>query len=288
MELILLILGVGALAGLFTSDDSSSGEGGSSEPAQDTLSGELVEVTDSRGDGVVTLDGHDVVIGGPGSDSIETNAGDDLAFGGAGADYINTGSGNDTVAGGSGHDDIQLGAGDDFYAPFAYFTGVPSEYDEPAISNNWTGGYDLVYGGSGDDVIWDDRGRDTLHGDAGNDVLFAVEGPNSDNSDDQLFGGSGDDVLVGDRGDALTGGAGSDTYYVTVASNGVANVVVKDFDMVDDRVVLDLSNVAVASNDAITLTEVRGDTHVFFAGLQVATLEGVVDVDLDLLSFRTS
>ena len=59
-------------------------------------------------------------------------------------------------------------------------------------------GGDLLYGGSGDDVLIGGAGPDTLVGGDGNDILF---------------GGSGNDTLIGGHGDnILTGGSGNDTF----------------------------------------------------------------------------
>lgn len=72
------------------------------------------------------------------------------------------------------------------------------------LSNNTTI-YSIVFGGTGNDLIFGSNGSNELHGDEGDDTLFGGNGA------DLLFGDAGNDFLFGGNGaDALFGGAGND------------------------------------------------------------------------------
>jgi len=90
-----------------------------------------------------------------------------------------------------------------------------------------THGYDMLFGGAGDDSLYGRSHGDTLFGGAGNDVLHgdgrwngntfetsAIEGADTlygEDGDDRLFGVGGDDQLYGGAGqDILNGGAAND------------------------------------------------------------------------------
>lgn len=100
----------------------------------------------------------------------------------------------------------------------------------------WTladAGFDVVYGGDGDDFVngaqdndkaWGGAGRDWLRtgigndqiwGDAGNDNLVSLDGHDrvhGGDGDDEVYGGTGDDELWGDAGaDRLSCSSGNDT-----------------------------------------------------------------------------
>ena len=70
-------------------------------------------------------------------------------------------------------------------------------------------GNDTLRGNDGTDYLYGETGNDILYGGAGNDMLFGQEG------DDELHGGDGDDHLMAGAGqDQLFGGLGDDTYEV--------------------------------------------------------------------------
>ncbi|WP_375260931.1 hypothetical protein [Palleronia sp.] len=80
---------------------------------------------------------------------------------------------------------------------------------------------DLIYGGTGNDLVTGGAKDDHLFGQYGHDTIDAGAG------DDHLFGGEGDDRLIAGGGtDQMTGGAGADTF---VGGAGGADDVV-DFD----------------------------------------------------------
>ena len=72
----------------------------------------------------------------------------------------------------------------------------------------------LIFGGTGNDVIFGSSGRNELHGDDGDDVLFGGNGSDlllGGAGNDWLFGGNGADALFGEAGnDFLFGGNGAD------------------------------------------------------------------------------
>lgn len=68
-------------------------------------------------------------------------------------------------------------------------------------------GNDILYAGSGDDLVFAKAGNDQLYGENGDDFLDGGEG------NDSLYGENGNDTLDGGLGnDYLVGSSGSDTY----------------------------------------------------------------------------
>ncbi len=121
---------------------------------------------------------------------------------------------------------------------------------------------DTIDGGDGNDWIWDYHGDNSISGGAGDDTIFGSDGVET------IFGGAGDDVIsVGsfgqsqstliDGGDGddqftvnsqggaplmVTGGAGSDTYYIQTPYTE-NNTTVMDFTAGPGGDVLDLADV---------------------------------------------
>ncbi|GHC48825.1 M10 family metallopeptidase C-terminal domain-containing protein [Neogemmobacter tilapiae] len=113
-----------------------------------------------------------------------------------------------------------------------------------------TSGWDIFFGGRGDDVLWGKGQNDELSGDSGND---------------SLFGGRGDDVLTGGRGrDELTGDAGADHFRFRNAREGDADKIM-DFAVGEDKIVVnaaffDLPEGAL-DDDAFHLGKVAEDAE---------------------------
>ena len=125
------------------------------------------------GSGANTLaggDATDLLFGGFHDDIIYGGAGDDYLYGGAGTDMLYGGGGADTIEGGVGNDITFGGGGDD---------NLVDLY-----------GTNRIYGGAGKDWI-DSRDYNILFGGTGNDVIRA-QGDGS-----WLYGGTGIDVLIG-------------------------------------------------------------------------------------------
>jgi uncharacterized delta-60 repeat protein len=138
-------------------------------------------------------DGDDVLRGGPGGESLDGGDGNDTVDGGLGADTLGGGGGSDTLDYRSRTRPLlvrQWGA-----------SGEAGEGD--SIS----GGFERIYGGSGDDHISLQYGvQGAAYGGAGNDTLAGSTGA------DALWGEAGDDLLLTSYGaDYFRGGDGNDT-----------------------------------------------------------------------------
>jgi len=149
------------------------------------------------------------------------------------------------------------------------------------VTINGSNGSDWIEGSTGSDLISGGRGIDYLFGNLGNDTID---------------GGQGDDHITGGKGnDALTGGKGADTFYFnySATSSNVSLLLsdgydtITDFDILEDRLVLDDTN-GVTNTNRITFNQTADGLEIEFGGLlgfQTAgvTLEGVqVGDDYDL------
>ena len=225
-------------------------------------------------------DGRDMLIAGSGDDELSGGAGNDWLFGGSGDDSLTGGVGNDLLNGGAGYDVAYFAAGlaglSFGFSPEGYLQvttageGTDTLIDIEAINLGGTEygfqigtgagefmGVDadnmLVFGGAGDDHIynngegsyilggegndfiqdfhwtgwnhWQDQnsvldggsGNDTIWGGAGEDTILGGSG-NDDlygmSDNDMIVGGDGNDYIVGGGGDdQIDGGAGNDTLY---------------------------------------------------------------------------
>lgn len=111
--------------------------------------------------GILALEGDDLVTGSSGEDTINGNQGNDTLQGESGADRMWGGQDLDFLSGGEGNDII-----------------------------NGNKGNDIVFGGDGDDVLRGGQDTDALTGEAGDDTLFGDKGS------DVLAGGAGQDLFV--------------------------------------------------------------------------------------------
>lgn len=101
---------------------------------------------------------------------------------------------------------------------------------------------DFMYGGNGDDLVLGRNGVNVLFGEEGNDTIYDGDHGsylNGGNGDDMLYGGGGADVLDGGAGnDYLQADHGNDTYIFgkgydtdTIhASSDVNTIIIKGFD----------------------------------------------------------
>ncbi len=181
--------------------------------------------------------GNDSINGLGGNDTLSGGLGDDIINGGDGADFINTGvdsnnhAGNDIITGGNGDDHIYVSeeadsvdGGNDIDTLYlrSVFTDINFTHVTGGVST-FTGGLqvtnienynleldgsgtDIIYLGSGDDVVNAFLGADEIHGGAGSDAILAL-GSNS-----AVYGDAGDDYLTisGVSGSVAFGGAGND------------------------------------------------------------------------------
>ena len=136
--------------------------------------------------------------------------------GGDGKDFIEGSGGNDRIDGGAGDDRLLGGGG---YDELSYATrtrpvtvDLARETGGEAGEADGVGGFEVLVGGRGDDVLRGSAHDDTIDGGAGGDVLRGRGG------DDALFGGTGADRLAGNAGDdRLYGDPGQgDDYYTPI------------------------------------------------------------------------
>ena len=123
--------------------------------------------------------GANTLAGGDATDLLFGGFHDDIIYGGAGADYLYGGAGTDRLYGGGGADTIEGGVGNDIT-----FGGGGDDNLVDLYGTN------RIYGGGGRDWI-DSRDYNILFGGTGNDVIRA-QGDGS-----WLYGGTGIDVLIG-------------------------------------------------------------------------------------------
>ena len=136
--------------------------------------------------------------------------------GGDGKDVIEGSDGNDAIDGGPG-DDRLLGRGG--YDELSYATrtapvtvDLARETGGEAGEADGVGGFEVLVGGRGADVLRGAAGDEVIDGGTGGDVLAGRGG------DDALFGGTGADRLAGNAGDDRLYGdpAQGDDYYTPI------------------------------------------------------------------------
>ena len=192
-------------------DNSLDGNGG-----RDTISGgagndrlTARDASELNGD-----TGNDTIDGSESNDTIHGNQGNDILRGHGGNDQIGGEEGNDRIDGGTGSD---LLVGDEGTDTLNYSSrsdnltirlngqptsGSADEKDTIAPS------FEVIYTGSGNDVIFGTERADRIFAGAGNDEVRGLGG------NDHIDGGDGNDRLIGgDGNDRLIGRAGKDTIY---------------------------------------------------------------------------
>lgn len=148
-----------------------------------------------------------------GNDYLYSVGSDNVLIGGSGGDYllVQEKARGDTLFGGEGNDGVNSHA-------------VALAFDPKTNPAD----FNVLYGGSGVDVVYTDYSGSVLYGGAGNDRLYAASKVNQGKSaGDTLYGGDGDDELYGANsptwhvingvtvsgGAIIYGEAGNDTYY---------------------------------------------------------------------------
>lgn len=229
--------------------------------------------------------GNDTVFGGMGDDVLAGGAGNDLLVGGdangaglkamdlgeqAGFDTLYGGAGNDTLIAGSADEGVAIstggarnilyaGTGDDLVIGDngADLLGGGADSDQLAGQ----GGHDTLYGAAGDDTLSGDSGNDRIFAGGGNDLL---EGGTDDDllfngaGNDTVLGGDGNDTLWGGGGDdTLTGGAGADIF-AFAANNGTDTIT--DFDTSEDSLFFD--NTVTVFTDLASVQAAASETSV--------------------------
>ena len=194
--------------------------------------------------------------------------------GGDGMDIIDLGSGADTAGGGRGFNIILGGSNADFLKSEGVLEDILGGSGDDTIVATGYGGW--LFGGSGDDTITgsdhDWRFPEVIFGGSGNDIID---------------GGGGDDFIIGGVGDDdLTGGAGADTFFFW---EGHGNDTVRDFNFAEgDRIHLTnfdqtitwdvlSTKITTVTDDSNVVTGVQIDLSEWGGGTIV--LEGITSVD---------
>ena len=218
---------------------------------------DAIRVASASGTIALNLTGNafgQVLAANDGSNFLDGRGGDDYLEGRGGADTLDGGTGNDVMRGGTGSDyyfvDSALdrvleAAGEGYDTAFttvSFALEAGAEVEELRLNDvagtsslNLTGNEfgQLLAGNAGVNAISAGGGDDTLLGLSGNDQMAGGDGG------DVLDGGDGSDRLEGGLGsDRMTGGAGADRFvYSTAGSTDVD--VITDFNVDEDRIVLD-------------------------------------------------
>ena len=217
---------------------------------------EDLRVTDAAGLAAVNLTGNqfaqvlagnagaNVLNGGGGNDYLEGRGGIDTLDGGTGNDVLRGGTGNDYYFVDSANDRVLESAGEGYDTVFAttsFSLEAGAEVEELRIANaddfgaiNLSGNElgQVVVGSAGANILHGGGGNDTLYGRSGHDVLAGGDG------NDAIDGADGDDRLEGGFGnDRLTGGAGVDRFVFSAAGT-TASDEISDFNINQDRIVL--------------------------------------------------
>jgi hypothetical protein len=243
--------------------------------------------------------GNDTFTGGANFEMVQDGNGADTYRLGGGNDWYvatgNTGSdGNDLVLGGTGIDvydaqaansDCQINLDSFSHGPLAPNTALGADIAGSAKDSIF--GFETVFSGSGNDVIYGTAAGNTLFGDDGNDSLFGLSG------NDKLDGGDGNDDLFGGAGaDELTGGFGADTFHYTALSDsgitaGTRDLIADFNPLQGDKIDLSAidANTKTPGNDAFTFigtnvpfTGAAGDLRGFWTGFG-QIIEGDVNGD---------
>ncbi|NET47697.1 MAG: calcium-binding protein, partial [Merismopedia sp. SIO2A8] len=137
-------------------------------------------------------------------------------------------------------------------------------------------GLNRLYGGQGNDTLLA-RKRDRLFGNRGDDLLDARHGT----ARNRLNGGQGNDILyAGPRWDELTGGSGSDQFWLGTQQLPLKPHTVRDFQPGRDRLGFDAIPGLKQFSD-LTLTASGSHTTIQFQGRAIATLRNVSPQDLN-------
>lgn len=319
MELLLVLLGVGLLAGLIGGDNDT---GGTDEPTiPDSPDPEDPETSGTAGDDILTLgDGYDTVSGGAGNDRISGGKGFDDLSGDAGNDSLYGGEGKDYLQGNDGDDLLQGGAWDDFLdggnGLDTLSGGKGNDIllggDNPLITDPDSNQLEELYGGAGNDLILGGAGEDLILGGRGNDILIGsdiatpsdellpllrdqLDSPSvpvmsltdteADTDYDSLSGGDGDDLIFLGGNDVALGGNGGDSFVIGLPwiPNADMAPLIRDYDPTEDEIIIGYNG----SGSAPTLTVTKPDAAPVLVieadGQTIATVVSDLQPD-DLLS----
>ena len=243
----------------------------------------------SGDDGMYGRDGNNIFNAGSGKDRVVTGDGDNKANLGSGDDSFQGGTGDNYVKGGSGDDVIEVGVSLLFFSDTIVMPDGTEQTFFYSYPDEYAGGDNIVFGGSGNDHIvdyagdsklWGGTGDDYLDGGRGNDKLRGGDGH------DTMFGGEGRDLMDGGQGDdtifagvgdrVILGGAmgGADTIRLDLWSDGQEGVIRVFGAQADDTLMLYANQTYERQQDAIVVTQVIGDevTEVRLVGIGADTM----------------
>ncbi|TAF06003.1 MAG: CHRD domain-containing protein [Nostocales cyanobacterium] len=221
-----------------------------------------------------------ILFAGDGDDTINSTD-DNQIFAGDGNDFVtvnsdsfvSAGDGNDTVIvgvdkpahetivnGGNGKDMLFVAEADGTNIMFG-----AADADELTVIE---GSNQLLFGGSGDDKIVSQGSNNRLFGGSGIDVLVS-------NLNDLLSGGNGDDVLFAGEagGNKLTGGAGTDQFWVANGSLPITKNTVTDFTIGVDKI--GFGGVEILSFGQVIKEQMGADTLLKINTTEIALLAGI-------------
>ncbi|MBD2199935.1 MULTISPECIES: 5'/3'-nucleotidase SurE [Calothrix] len=233
------------------------------------------------GQTISTSNGADTIEGSQ-DNNIKTGNGDDTVFAGSDS-LVSTGNGSDrvfvgvnspakntTVNGDAGNDELTV--------------------VEASGSNRLSGGagsdtlkviegsHQFLFGGSGNDILTSNGNNNRLNGGSDDDTLFA-------NTNDTLLGGNGDDILFAGQGggNRLTGGAGSDQFWIANASIPISKNIVTDFTPGID--IIGLGGLGLTQFNDLNLIQQCSDTLVKIGNSELASLRGITANTLTASNF---
>lgn len=187
---------------------------------------------DSAVNAVAGSDDDDELRGTAQADRIDAGTGDDVIWGFGGDDTILGGPGDDDISGTSGtrRDYIDAGAGDDRV--------------------RYVGDHSTVIGGAGHDEL-------THLGETGAGLIVeAGTGDDTLGGSGQLDGGEGNDLLFHSYGiTRMTGGEGADVF-ATAETLREGQAIVTDFDIAEDRIVLNGVTEADLQDGLVRMTRI--------------------------------
>lgn len=231
----------GAGADFFSTSGSSTAYGGDDNDGF-FAEGSSVVYGDSGDDRLRTSD-TSTAYGGKGDDRLKA-VDDSTASGGTGADTLQ-GTINTTLYGNKGNDQLT-------FLPGAVL-GLPNDPSETGAGK--------LFGGDGNDrldmrLALSGQGEPIeLFGGEADDIVIIRKGAHG-------FGDAGNDTLLADIGGEITGGAGSDLFYIQTLENSFApdpsdTTTITDFNKSEDRIQVELTGTPSAlelSDDGIDTT----------------------------------
>ena len=233
----------------------------------------------------------DALLGGTGNDVLFGQGGDDLLIG----------DGSDAASGSGAQDTLDLLIERYSLAPQGDNTSVTTQQIVDAIRDDsgnlstWleglenggaagadkADGNDILFGGSGDDVIFGMGGDDILRGGDGNDLLFGGSGNDyldGGAGEDAIFGGAGNDIIVYDKADYLVSGGNGIDFMVSDDTNLTLSSLLNN--SVGGKPLVSGIEVLLKGDAALSLTSIQELADKY--GITLDTNDGQETLTLDM------